>query len=97
MTEGAPGAEGGLGDVIQEVHSVAADDLDSSNDSLWEQVLKIVADRDVRSSRLQQEGKEGRDMGAPLTASGEEQAQPTRSSQIACAPSSSDTMPGMGI
>ena len=36
-------------------------------------------------------------MEAPLTASGEEQAQPASSSQIAYAPSSSDVMPGMGI
>ena len=50
MTESASGAEGGLGDIIQDVHSMAADDLDSSDDSLRERVLKIVADRDVRSS-----------------------------------------------
>ena len=37
-------------------------------------MLKIVADRDVRSSRSQWEGEEGKDMGAPLTASVEEQA-----------------------
>ena len=48
--QGAPGAEGGLRDVIQDFHSTAADDLDSSNDSLWERVLKIIADRNVRSS-----------------------------------------------
>ena len=97
MIEGAPGVEGGLGDVIQDVHSAAADDLDSSDDSLQEWVLKIVADRDVRSSGSQQEVEEGRDMGAPLTASEEEQAQLAGSSQIACAPSSSDAMPGMEI
>ena len=94
MIEGAPGAEGGLGEVIQDFHSAAVDDLDSSDDSLRERVLKIIADRDVRSSGLQQEG---RDMGAPLTASGEEQAQPAGSSQIAYASSSNDAMLGMGI
>ena len=72
MTEGAPGAEGGLGNVIQDVHSAAVDDLNSSNDSLRERVLKIIADKDVRSSGSQQEGEEGRDVGAPLTTSGEE-------------------------
>ena len=36
-------------------------------------------------------------MGAPLTASGEVQAEPAGSSQIACAPSSSDTITGIGI
>ena len=36
-------------------------------------------------------------MGAPLTASGEVQAQPAGLSQIACAPSSSDTITGIGI
>ena len=36
-------------------------------------------------------------MGAPLMAFEEEQAQPTSLSQITCAPSSSDAMPGMGI
>ena len=42
-------------------------------------------------------GEEGRDMEAPLTASEEEQAQPAGLLQVACAPSSSDAMPGMGI
>ena len=36
-------------------------------------------------------------MGAPLTASGEVHSQPAGSSQIACAPSSSDAIPGIGI
>ena len=53
MTEGAPGAERSLGDVIQDVHSVVVDDLDSNDDSLRKWVLKIVADRNVRSSGLQ--------------------------------------------
>ena len=97
MTEGAPGAEGGLGDVIEDVHFAATDDLDSRDDSLRERVLKIVADKDVRSSGSQQEGEEDRDVWAPLTMSGEVQAQPLGSSQIARAPSSSDAMPGMGI
>ena len=48
-----------------------ANDVDSSDDSLWEQVLKVVADRDFRTSVSQQEGEEGRNEGAPLTASGE--------------------------
>ena len=71
MTKGAPSVEGGLGDVIQDVHSAAADDLDSSDDSLQKRVLKIVADMDVRSSGSQQEGEEGRDVEEPLTASEE--------------------------
>ena len=50
MTEGALSAEGGPGDLICDVHSAPADDLDSSNDSLQERVLKVVADRDVRTS-----------------------------------------------
>ena len=97
MTKGAPGAEGGAGDIIRDVHSALADDLDSSNDSLWERVLKVVADRDVKTSTSQQEGEEGRDVGAPLTASGEVQAQPIGLSQIACAPSPSDAIPSIGI
>ena len=36
-------------------------------------------------------------MGAPLTASEKVQAEPAGSSQIACAPSSSDAIPGIGI
>ena len=71
--------------------------MDSSDDSLREWVLKVVVDRDVRTSTLQQEGEEGRNVGPPLTASEEVQAQPAGSSQIACAPSSSDAMPGIGI
>ena len=50
MTDGAPGAEGGARDIIGDVHSAPADDLDSSDDSLRERVLKVVADRDVRTS-----------------------------------------------
>ena len=34
--------------------------MDSSDDNLRERVLKIVADRDARTSALQQEGEEGR-------------------------------------
>ena len=74
MTEGAPGAKGGAGDIIRDVHSVPTNDLDSSDDSLRERVLKVVADRDVRTSASQQEGEEGRNVGAPLIASGEVQA-----------------------
>ena len=36
-------------------------------------------------------------MGAPVSASGEEDAQPAGSSQLASTPSSADAMPGMGI
>ena len=36
-------------------------------------------------------------MGAPVSTSGEEEAQPTGSSQLASAPSSADAMSGMGI
>ena len=36
-------------------------------------------------------------MGGPLTASGEVQAEPAGSSQMACAPSSNDAIPGIGI
>ena len=97
MTKGAPDAEGGAGDIIRDVHSMPADDLDSSDDSLREQVLKVVADRDVKTSTSQQEGEEGRDVGAPLTASEEVEAQLASSSQIACAPSFSDEIPGIGI
>ena len=36
-------------------------------------------------------------MGVPMRASGEEEAQPERLSQLALAPSSSNAIPGMGI
>ena len=49
MIEGTPGAEGGAGDIIRDVHSAPADDLDSSDDNHQERVLKVVADRDVRT------------------------------------------------
>ena len=97
MTKGAPGAKGGVIDIIRDVYSAPADDLDSSDDSLRERVLKVVADRDVKTSTSQQKGEEGRDVGVPLTASEEMQAQPAGSSQMACAPSSSDAIPGIGI
>ena len=50
MTEGASGAEGGAGDINRDVHSTPADDVDSSDDNLRERVLKVIADRDVRTS-----------------------------------------------
>ena len=53
MTEGAPGAERGVADINRDVHSAPADDVDSSDDSLRERVLKVVADRDVRTSASQ--------------------------------------------
>ena len=51
MTKGAPGAEGGAGDIIRDVHSAPADDLDSNDDSLRERVFKVVADMDVKTSK----------------------------------------------
>ena len=71
VTEVAPGAEGGAGDIIRDDHSTPADDVDSNDDSLREWVLKVVADRDVRTSVSQQEGEEGMIEGTPLTASRE--------------------------
>ena len=54
MTEDAPGAEGGAGDIVRDDHSVPVYDVDSSDDSLWERVLiKVVADRMVRTSASQ--------------------------------------------
>ena len=97
MTEGAPGAEGGAGDIVRDDHSALVDDVESSDDSLRERVLKVIADRVVRTSASQQEGEEGRNVGAPLIASEEVQAEPAGSLQIACAPSSSDVIPGIGV
>ena len=97
MTKGAPGAEGGAGDIVRDDHSAPVDDVDSSDDSLREWVLKVVADRVVRTSASQEEGEEGRNVGAPLTASEEVQAEPVGSSQIVCAPSSSDAIPGIQV
>ena len=59
--------------------------------------FKIVADRDVRSSRSQREGNESKDMGAPMTASREEEAQPARLSQLTSIPSSTDVISDVGI
>ena len=79
-TEDALAAEGCLQGLIQGGESAADEDLDSSDKSLQERVLKIVADRDVRSLGSQREGEQGKDMGAPLLASREEVAQPAGSS-----------------
>ena len=59
--------------------------------------MKIVADRDVRSSGSQRKGEQDKDMEAPMSAFGEEEAQPTGSFQLTSAPSSADAMPGVGI
>ena len=56
-TEGAPAAEGCPQGLVQGGESVADEDLDSSDESLRERVLKIVADRDVRSLGSQREGE----------------------------------------
>ena len=53
MTKGAPSAERGAGDIIRDVHSTLVDDLDSSDDNLREWVLKVVVDRDVKTSTSQ--------------------------------------------
>ena len=55
-TEGAPGAEGCAHGLVQGPKSAAHEDVDSNDKSLWERVLKIVADRGVLSSGLQREG-----------------------------------------
>ena len=49
MTKGARSAEGGPADLIRDVHFAPTNDLDTSDDSLRERVLKIVVDRDVRT------------------------------------------------
>ena len=101
-TEGAPGAEGCLQGLERGSESSAHEDVDSSDESLRERVLKIVADRgvpDLGSQRGgdQREGDHGNDMGAPVLASGKEVAQPAGSSQLNSAPSSADAMAGVGI
>ena len=73
-TEGAPGGEGCLQGLVQGAEFATDEDLDSSDENLWERVLKIVADRDVRRSGSQREGELGKDMGAPMSASGEKEA-----------------------
>ena len=56
-TEGAPGAEGCPQGLVQGGESAADEDLDSSDESLRERVLKIVSNRDFQSSGSQREGK----------------------------------------
>ena len=101
-TEGAPGAEGCPQGLVQGGESATDEDLDSSDESLRERVLKIIADRGILRSGSkrggdQREGDQGKDMGAPVLASGEEVDQPAGPSQLASAPSSVDAMAGMGI
>ena len=101
-TEGASGAEGCLQGLEQGHESAAHEDVDSSDESLQERVLKIVADRSVPSSGSQRggdqrEGDQGNEKGAPILASGEEVAQPAGSSQLTSAPSSANAMAGVGI
>ena len=101
-TKGAPGAEGCLQGLEQGPESAAHEDVNSSDESLRERVLKIVADRGVPSSGSQKggdqrEGDQGNEKGALVLASGEEVAQPAGSSQLASAPSSSNAMAGVGI
>ena len=48
--KGAPGAEGCPQGLVQGGESAADEDLDSSDESLWERVLKIVAYKGVLSS-----------------------------------------------
>ena len=95
-TGGAPGAEGCPQGLIEGLESAAHEDVDSSYESLRERILKIVTDRGVLSSRSQRrgdqrrgdqrEGEQGKDIGAPVLASGEKVAQPAGSSQLGSAP-----------
>ena len=55
-TEGTLGAEGCLQGLEQGPESAAHEDVDSSDKSLWERVLKIVADRGIPSSGSQRGG-----------------------------------------
>ena len=55
-TKGAPSAEGCLQGLERGPESAAHEDVDSSDESLWERVLKIVADRGVPSSGSQRRG-----------------------------------------
>ena len=101
-TEGAPGAEGCIQGLERGPESAAHEEVDSSDESLRERILKIVADKVVPSSESQRggnqrEGDQGNDMGNPVLASGEEAAQPAGSSQLASAPSSADAMANVGI
>ena len=91
------GAEGYLEGVIQGVDTPADDDHGSSDENLRERMLKVIADRDVRSSRLQRERKAGKDMGAPVKAFEDKKAQSARLLQLALAPSSSNAIPSMEI
>ena len=84
-TKGAPSAEGCPQGLIQGGECAGDEDLDTSDESLRECVLKIVADRGVPRSGSkrggdQREGDQGKDMGAPVLASGEEADQPAGSS-----------------
>ena len=101
-TEGAPSAEGCPQGLVQGGESAADEYLDTSDESLWERILKFVADRGVLRSGSkrggdQREGDQGKDMGASILASGEEVDQPVGSSQLASAPSPADAMAGVGI
>ena len=55
-TEGASGAEGCPQGLVQGGESTADEDLDTSDESLRERVLKIVVDRGVLSSGSQRGG-----------------------------------------
>ena len=96
-TEGASGAEGCPQGLVQGPESTTHEDVDSSDRSLWERVLKIVADKGILNSGSQREGEQDKDMGAPVLAFGEEVAQPAGLSQLASAPSSANAMSGVGI
>ena len=101
-TEGAPGAEGCPQGLVQGGEFAADENLDTSDESLRERVLKIVADRGVLRSGSkrggnQREGDQGKDMEAPVLASRKEVDQPAGSSQLASTPSSADAMAGVGI
>ena len=93
----APDVEGCQKGIIQGVNLLYNDDHNSSNDSLWEHVLKVVAKKDVRSFGLQRKGKEGKDLEALVEASGREEAQTMGLLQLVLAPSSSNAISSVGI
>ena len=83
--------------IIRGINCIDNDDHDSNNKSFQNQAQKTIANKDIRSSGMHEEGGEGIDLWAHERASLRKEAQTMESSQNVMAPSPSNTIASIEI
>ena len=92
----ASGADAGHNAGIQGLYSAINEENDSDNESMRDQVWKIIANRDSKSSGMHLEGEEGTELVVHEGALVDNEAQRAKSSQNAMGPSSTNVVANMG-